>query len=71
DPLTVLERKNNDRDRLELETDEFHQKVYGGYQKILETHRDRVNFKVIDASQSLEKVFSDSLKIIEKYMEEE
>ena len=50
------------KDRLDLETNTFHQEVSMGYQKVLEKYQHRM--KVVDASQEIEKVFEDSLKIV-------
>jgi len=50
------------KDRLDLETNTFHQEVSMGYQKVLEKYQHRM--KVVDASQEIEKVVEDSLKIV-------
>ena len=46
-------------DRLDLETLEFHEKVYQGYQYLAKTYPDRI--KVIDGTKSLEEVIEASL----------
>ena len=50
------------KDRLDLETNTFHQEVSMGYQKVLEKYQHRM--KVVDASQEIEKVVEDSLKLV-------
>lgn len=53
-------------DRLELEKEEFHQKVKQGYQLICDKFKERI--VVIDANRSLEEVVEDVLNLIlEKY----
>ncbi len=50
------------KDRLDLESSNFHQQVCKGYQIVLEKYRHRM--KVVDATQSIEKVVNDSLTLI-------
>ena len=50
------------KDRLDLETNTFHQEVSIGYQKVLEKYQHRMN--IVDASQDIDKVVEDSLKIV-------
>ena len=50
------------KDRLDLETNTFHQEVSMGYQKVLEKYQHRM--KVVDASQEIDKVVEDSLKLV-------
>ena len=47
------------KDRLDLETANFHKEVSMGYQVILEKYKHRM--KIVDASQSIENVYQDSL----------
>ena len=56
DPITVLKRKRNNfvTDRLENESNSYHNKVYNGYQEILKRNKD--NLIIIDASKSIEEV---------------
>lgn len=56
DPITVLKRKRNNfvTDRLENESNSYHNKVYNGYQEILKRNKD--NLIIIDASKSIEDV---------------
>ncbi len=56
------------KDRLELAGDEFHKKVYNGYQKVIAANPKR--FKIIDATQSIEKVFEDVLTNVLKIIKE-
>lgn len=53
-------------DRLDLESIDFHKRVYEGYHKVLEMYPDRV--VRIDGNQSLEKVTSDCIDIILDYL---
>ena len=68
DPLIGLERiqksKVREVNRLDLESVKFHQEVYDGYLKIVEDNQER--FVVVDASQDIEKVFQDTIKIIKE-----
>lgn len=60
DPQLGLQRinsnSNREINRLDLESLEFHKKVYNGYLTICNTYTDRI--KKIDASQSIEDVFN-------------
>lgn len=66
DPQIGLDRinKNSDREvnRLDLEKGDFHYKVREGYLKLTEKYPNRI--KKIDASKSIEEVFSDVLKVV-------
>lgn len=53
-------------DRLDLESLEFHNKVYEGYMIIAEKYKDRV--VIIDGTQKVEKVIEDAIKVIEKIL---
>ncbi len=53
-------------DRLDLETIDFHNKVYDGYHEALKLYPDRI--KVVDGNQPLENVISDCKKIILEYL---
>ena len=53
-------------DRLDLETIDFHNKVYQGYKEAVKLYPDRI--KVVDGNQSLENVISDCKKIILDYL---
>lgn len=68
DPRLGLERvyanKNREINRLDLETIDFHQKVYEGYLKICDQFPDRI--VKIDASLDIEHVF---LQVLEKIRE--
>lgn len=50
------------KDRLDLESKNFHEEVSLGYQKVMEKYQYRMN--IVDASQSVEKVFEDALNIV-------
>lgn len=69
DPITVLERKKSqvESDRLEEESNNFHQKVYDGYQELL---KDEENVILIDASQTVEEVVEETINNIKKILEE-
>ncbi len=53
-----------EKDRLELAGDDFHMKVYDGYHKLIKMFPERI--KVVNAGQSIEKVFEDVKEIINK-----
>lgn len=50
------------KDRLDLESIEFHNKVYAGYQKVLEIFKDRI--QIVDAHNTIEKIIDCSVDII-------
>ncbi len=56
-----------EKDRMELESDNFRQRVYDGYIEVIEKFPNR--FEVVDASQSKEKVLEDVKKIIDKALD--
>jgi dTMP kinase len=68
DPKIGLERvkklTHNSFDRIESESIDFHQKVRDGFHILAKKYSDR--YRVIDASQTLEKVLEDIIVIIEK-----
>lgn len=66
DPLLSIKRKreNFEPDRLEQEMDSFHQKVFDGYQKILQQYEKDDTFIRIDASGTVEEVFERVMKIL-------
>ncbi|WP_017729537.1 dTMP kinase [Halalkalibacterium ligniniphilum] len=68
DPEVGLLRINADgdreRNRLDLETIAFHNKVKQGYQRVVDTYPDRV--VVIDANQPIEKVFEAAMNVLER-----
>ncbi|HKK95255.1 MAG TPA: dTMP kinase [Anaerovoracaceae bacterium] len=55
---------NNEKDRLEIQKDDFHQRVYEGYRKLCEKEPSR--FHVIDASKNIEAVKADIYSILDK-----
>ncbi len=65
-PEAAMKRASNraPKDRLELAGDEFHKKVYKGYKKVIAANPER--FRVIDATQSIEKVFEDVISIMKE-----
>ena len=68
DPLTTLKRKNelDTADRLELEAESFHSRVYSGYIDIIEKYKSSSNFIEVDATKSIEEVFEFTLETILK-----
>lgn len=66
DPAVALKRKFVDRegDRLEVEGEEFHKKVFEGYKAAISKYPNRV--RVIDASKSVEEVFDECMKVIKE-----
>ena len=53
-------------DRLDLETLEFHEKVYEGYMIIAKKYDNR--FKIVDGTQPVEEVIKDAIKIIKNIL---
>lgn len=53
-------------DRLDLEDLEFHELVYQGYMIIADKYKNR--FKIVDGTQSKEKVIEDTIKVIESIL---
>jgi len=66
DAELTLERKtgNLEGDRLELEGNLFHKKVYEGYMKLLKLYPK--NIEIIDASKSIEEVLEQSIEKVEQ-----
>lgn len=66
DPILSIKRKrrNFKPDRLEQEIDSFHQKVFQGYQAILQQYRNDSTFIRIDASGSVEEVYERVMKVL-------
>ncbi len=62
--LSRVRSNQRNMDRLDLETLEFHQKVYEGYLQLAELEPDRI--KVINGEQAIEDVSKDALKEIMK-----
>lgn len=71
DPITTLKRKSilKSADRLELEAEEFHLRVYNGYMEILKKNIDKSNFVEIDANKEIEDVLKDCINTIIKKVE--
>ncbi len=67
-PDVALKRlsNRNKADRLDLEDNSFHQRVYDGYQEVLKMYPDRV--VRIDGNQDLEKVTKDCINTILNYL---
>ena len=61
-----MKRVGNQKDRMESAGIEFHNRDRNGYLQIVKEEPERI--KVVDASQSIEKVFEDVKKIIHKYL---
>lgn len=68
-PEKALARKRAEAvlDRLESETQSFHQRVYDGYMKIIESYSE--NVVVLDVDRSPEEVFSELSKELLKIIE--
>ena len=52
----------NYKDRLDLESVDFHNKVYEGYQLVLNRFKDRM--RVVDAEKSIEDIVDEAVAII-------
>lgn len=59
-------RLSTEKDRLEAEGMEFHRKLRKGYLDIAENEPERV--KIVNANQSIERVFQDTLKVVEEIL---
>lgn len=70
-PEIGLERINKSKirkkDRLDLESLDFHKKVYEGYMKVLNRYPKRI--KTINAEQSIRKVSDATLEVIKNFLE--
>jgi dTMP kinase len=64
--LNRVQKSSRKLDRLDLETLEFHEKVYEGYKKVIEKFKDR--FVIIDGNNSIETVIEDTLQVIKTYL---
>lgn len=60
--LKRIQENNREVNRLDLEGNEFHQKVYDGYQEVIKMFPDR--FEKIDASKSIEEVVAAAYKAV-------
>ena len=63
----IEQHKSREVNRLDLEKLNFHQKVYEGYQLLMGNEPDRI--KAIDANQSFEKVYQETLQQIRTYID--
>ncbi len=54
-------------DRLDLESIQFHTKVYEGYQEIIKRHPERI--RVINGNKPIEEVVKDVLDVLEKELD--
>ncbi len=59
-------KKRQLKDRIEVAKNGFQQRVFKGYKEIAKMFPQR--FKIIDANQSREKVYEDTIKIIKKLL---
>ncbi|EEK11212.1 dTMP kinase [Staphylococcus hominis] len=59
-------KNQRSQNRLDKETLTFHQKVIEGYKTLIKTNPER--FKVVDATQSIESVISNTYEIILSYL---
>ena len=59
-------KNQRSKNRLDKETLTFHQKVIEGYKTLIKTNPER--FKVVDATQNIESVVSDTYEIILSYL---
>ncbi|WP_260858154.1 dTMP kinase [Bacillus sp. FJAT-22090] len=71
EPSVGLERinahNNREKNRLDVESLAFHEKVRTGYLQLVEQYPDRI--EVIDASRSLETVLEEAYKVIKRELE--
>jgi len=62
-----IEGANRKRDRIELEKDEFQEKIYKGYLDIAKRNKDR--FVVINGEKSIESIFEEIKRKVCMYLE--
>lgn len=62
----VFDNSGRKIDRLDLETVEFHQRVYDGYKLLAKRFEDR--FVVIDGTNDVETVIEDTIMVIRTYL---
>lgn len=62
----ISSNKARERNRLDLEKIQFHEKVYEGYQLLVHQYPERI--KVINANQGLNEVESEAMTEIETYL---
>ena len=62
----IVQNASREVNRLDLETLDFHRKVYAGYQMVLERYPERITR--VDASLSLEEVYQAVLGEIKKHL---
>jgi dTMP kinase len=69
-PEVGLDRINNSKvrkkDRLDLESLDFHKRVHEGYQRVLKRYPKRI--KSIDAEQTIREVSKETIEVIETYL---
>jgi len=54
------------KDRLDLESIDFHNKVYEGYMKVIEMYNDRI--QIVDAEKSIKNVAGNTIGIIDNFL---
>ena len=64
--LKRVTRSSRDMDRLDLESLDFHEKAYEGYQIISKRFKER--FVTVDGTNSVETVIEDTIQIIKSYL---
>ena len=64
DVETSMQRVGTEKDRMESAGKDFHNRVRNGYLEIARREPDRV--KVLDATQSIEEIHNEVIKIVEK-----
>ena len=62
----VFDNTGRKVDRLDLETVEFHEKVYQGYKLLTKKFEDR--FVVIDGTNNVETVIEDTIQVLKTYL---
>lgn len=65
DTEIAMQRIGGQKDRLESEAAHFHEKVRAGYLDLAKKHPERI--KVLNANESIEEVYNEAIKIIDKY----
>jgi dTMP kinase len=69
-PEVGLKRITNSKvrvkDRLDLESIEFHNKVYIGYMKVIEKYNSRI--KIVNAEKSIKEVVNETILVIDEFL---
>jgi len=66
--LERINKNRSNKDRLDVESENFHHRVWEGYQEIIKSFPERI--KIVDASKDLDTVVNDCLQLILEAIDE-